>query len=95
MKMLQEMSWKSFNPFGRILLLPEGFKINFFSLKFEKNLEIKVVDRPIDYIQIGDGNVYENESFIAKYSDILIGGSLAVFLIVSNVVWAVVLKRRS
>ena len=62
--------------------------------RIDKNLEINVIDRPIDYIQVGEVVVDQNESFFSKFSDIIIGGSLAIFLIVSNVVWVVVLKKR-
>jgi hypothetical protein len=65
-----------------------------FGESIDKYLEINVIERPIDYIQVGELDIDENESFISKYSDILIGSSLAFFLIVSNVVWIVVLKKR-
>jgi len=41
MKMFHDIKWMKFNPIGLYLLLPEGFKISFFTLKFEKNLEKK------------------------------------------------------
>lgn len=41
MKILPKIKWETLNPFGGTLILPEGFKINFITLKFEKNLELK------------------------------------------------------
>lgn len=63
--------------------------------EIEKDLEIRVIERPFDYIQIADSEPNESESLFTQYFDIIIGVSLTVFLIVSNVVWIVVLKKRS
>ncbi|MDC7242419.1 MAG: hypothetical protein PQJ44_00180, partial [Sphaerochaetaceae bacterium] len=61
---------------------------------FDKDFEIVVVDRPADYfyskIEAEEPeNQLENEG-----NQYIIGGILAGFLIVSNVVWAVVFKKK-
>jgi len=73
-------------------------KLNFennIGEEIEKDLEIRVIERPYDYIRIADISVDESGAFLSKFSDIIIGASLTIFLVVSNVVWVVVLKKRS
>ncbi len=62
---------------------------------FNKDLEIRVLERPIDYVHIGDNESVDKTSFIAKNIEYFIGGTITLMLLVSNVVWIVILKKRS
>ncbi len=63
--------------------------------EIEKDLEIRVINRPVDYVQAGDTESNKEESFLDKYSNYIVKGVLSLFLVVSNVVWIVILKKKS
>ncbi len=60
----------------------------------EKEFEIRVVERPIDYIHQGGQETVVEEPFFSRFQEVIIGGSLSFLLVVSNVVWIVLLKRK-
>ncbi len=62
--------------------------------ELQKDLEIRVIDRPFDYIDIARENQTQNLSIIEEYLEYFIGGAGAVLLVVSNLVWIGVLRKR-
>lgn len=67
---------------------------NDYGDEFQKDLEIRVVKRPIDYIDIGDTIPQDYRSFIDENLEFVIGGIGTVLLIVSNLVWIGVLRKK-
>jgi hypothetical protein len=66
-----------------------------FGGEISKELEIRVVERPYDSINDdGDTNEAEND-FLERNIEYIIGFGSAFILVVSNVVWALVLKKRT
>ena len=63
--------------------------------EYNKDLEIRVIDRPIDYIHIDQVKTSVESTTFDKYKDYILGGILSVLLVVSNVVWIVVFKRKT
>ncbi|XMB71715.1 hypothetical protein RJI07_06275 [Mycoplasmatota bacterium WC30] len=63
--------------------------------ELNKDLEIRVLKRPSDYVQIADPKLDNQESFLERYSNYIIKGALSLLLVVSNVVWVVILKKKS
>ena len=59
-----------------------------------KNFEIKVIERPIDYIQQAIPIEDNQETFLQKYKEYLIGGSLSLLLLSSNVIWVILFKKK-
>ncbi len=59
-----------------------------------KNLEIRVVERQVDFIQQGNNEKVETESFFTEYIEYIYGGVASFVLLVSNGVWLLVFKRR-
>jgi len=62
---------------------------------FNKDLEIRVLERPVDYVHLGDDESVNNTSFISNNIEYFIGGTITLMLLVSNVIWIVLLKKRS
>lgn len=63
--------------------------------EYNKDLEIRVIDRPADYVHL-DSQIMDTEpSFFEDFKTYIMGGCLSVLLLVSNVVWVVVFKRKS
>lgn len=60
----------------------------------QKDLEIRVIERPIDYIDIGPVQEIDNRTILQKYSEYFIGGAGVVLLVVSNVVWIGVSRKK-
>ena len=63
-------------------------------LNIEKNLEIRVVDKEADFIQLGVDTDDTNVSFIEKYRQYIIPGAVGFTLLISNVVLLVIIKKR-
>lgn len=61
---------------------------------YNKDFEIRVVDRPVDYIYDENTLIEPEESIINGYKDYIIGGILSACLLISNVVWVVVFKKK-
>ncbi|MFO7969066.1 MAG: DUF5011 domain-containing protein, partial [Candidatus Izemoplasmatales bacterium] len=58
----------------------------------EKDLEIRVIDRGVDDIYIAQEN--EDIGFFEKAKDYLITGGISLVLIISNVLWFIILKKK-
>jgi hypothetical protein len=53
-----------------------------------------VVDRPVDYVHMDEPSPSNEGGFIAEFKGYILGGILSFLLIVSNVVWVVILKKK-
>ncbi len=58
----------------------------------EKDLEIRVIDRGVDDIYIAQEN--EDIGFFEKAKDYLITGGISLVLVISNVLWFIILKKK-
>jgi len=65
-----------------------------FGDEYNKDLEIRVVDRPVDYVHMDEPSPSNEGGFIAEFKGYILGGILSFLLIVSNVVWVVILKKK-
>lgn len=63
-----------------------------FGDDFDKDFEVRVVQHPYDYVQVGEET--SNNSFINENKEYFYGGIGAVVLMISNVSWFVILKRK-
>lgn len=59
-----------------------------------KDFEIKVVERPVDYVHQQTQSEPDESSFFNRYLEYFIGGLLGVTLLVSNVIWVVLFKKK-
>lgn len=57
-----------------------------------KDFEIRVIEKPYDYVEVGETTV--NTPFYQKYKEYFIGGVGAFTLIISNVAWLVIFKKK-
>jgi hypothetical protein len=69
--------------------------INDFGEEYNKNLEIRVIDRPIDYIHLDSQETVVETTFFEEFKNYIAGGILSVLLVVSNIVWVAVFKKKS
>ncbi|MBN2877168.1 MAG: Ig-like domain repeat protein [Bacilli bacterium] len=60
----------------------------------EKDLEIQVVERPVDYVRVGEQETAFEEPFLSRFQEILIGGIMSFLLVVSNVVWVILSRKK-
>ncbi|MCK4552398.1 MAG: hypothetical protein KAU02_05710 [Tenericutes bacterium] len=63
-----------------------------FGEEFNKDFEIRVVQHPYDYVQMGE--IVQEDTFINEYKEYFIGGISALVLMISNVSWFVILKKK-
>ncbi|MCK5731952.1 MAG: hypothetical protein KAH13_02970, partial [Tenericutes bacterium] len=63
-----------------------------FGEEFDKDFEVRVVQHPYDYVQAGE-DISANR-FIDEYKEYFIGGISALVLMISNVSWFVILKKK-
>jgi len=61
---------------------------------FEKTLEIKVLERSPDYINPGISDSTENETALSQIKDYIVTGVVGLLLVISNVVWVIVFKKK-
>lgn len=62
---------------------------------YNKDLEIRVIERPINYIHSDDVIVEETNSIFNKYKTYIVGGMVSILLIASNIAWVVIFKKKS
>lgn len=62
--------------------------------KTSKDFEIKVVERPVDYVHQQTQSSPDESSFFNRYLEYFIGGLLGVTLIISNIIWVVLFKKK-
>jgi len=62
--------------------------------EYNKDLEIRVVERPIDYIHIEEPILEPDLRFFDKFKTYIMGGALSVLLVSSNIVWLVIFKKK-
>ncbi|MBI9010182.1 MAG: hypothetical protein JEZ05_09180 [Tenericutes bacterium] len=68
---------------------------NDFGEEYNKDLEIRVIDRPVDYLHLESQESIVEASFFETFKSYIMGGILSVLLVVSNVVWVVLFKKKS
>jgi len=61
---------------------------------FEKTLEIRVVEKDPDYIYIPATNPEENSTALSQIKQYFVTGAVTLLLLVSNIVWVVVFKKK-
>ncbi len=61
---------------------------------FDKTLEIKVIDKDPDYIHVGTVENNETETALSQIRQYLLTGAATLVLVVSNIVWAVLFKKK-
>ncbi|XFA98307.1 Ig-like domain repeat protein [Candidatus Izemoplasma sp. B36] len=57
-----------------------------------KDFEIRVIEKPYDYVETGEDQV--NKPFYQEYKEYFIGGIGAFVLMISNVIWLIVFKKK-
>ena len=62
---------------------------------FTKQLEIRVIEKPVDYIYTGIiPDAIEQPTWIQKYVKYFVGGGISLAAIVSNIVWIVLFRKK-
>ncbi len=62
---------------------------------YTKQIEVKVIEKPVDYIHRGlTVDVVQDFSFYDRYKNYIIGGGISAFIIIANVLWFFVIKKR-
>lgn len=59
-----------------------------------KDLEIRVIERPVDYVYESVPIIAEEMTFFEKYKSYLAGGIASILLVFSNIVWLMVFKKK-
>jgi hypothetical protein len=63
--------------------------------EYSKDLEVRVIERPVDYIHLDGQEIAVDTSFIDEFKSYIMGGVMSILLVVSNVVWVVLFKKKS
>lgn len=62
---------------------------------YQKDLEIRVIERPADYIHLDNADIENPISSFENYKTYIIGGIISMLLIASNIAWVVIFKKKS
>jgi len=63
--------------------------------EISKDLEIRVIERPIDFVYEIPAEINEKLSFFEEYKSYITGGIASILLVFSNIVWIAIFKKKS